>query len=326
MKHKLILNGVDAPLLRQFGCDCARCAQVTKQANLSASLLSFDEGNELAHHTLFDAGEGVADSLVDHPELRGNNGRLDQIFLTHWHRDHTAGLNRLLGGWALNIKRRTGSFPPKLPLWCRQGTAAWMHRYYDFELDKFIEMSMSDENAPPGTVLEAVPVASIADITITPVTLSHWTADFTPGREAVAYCCCGYVLESAGTKMVLMWDLDNQNDWLTRPQTAAHEAAIEKLADADHLFVDCSFWHPFTKPISHASFLELLEFAPRLRPKETLLVHLSGHPDGWRDDGPDQGGYGWTNEQWTENAQEAWAKAGLGGTVRAPSIGDTFWF
>lgn len=328
MKHKLILNGVDAPLLRQYGCDCARCALETTQANVSASLLSFTDDGELAHHILFDAGEGVADSLLDHDDLRGNNGRLDQLFLTHWHRDHTAGLNRLLGSWAMNVKRRTGEMPAKLPLWCRQGTAAWMARYHDFELAKFLEMSQSGENEPPGTVLSSVPVAEVPDLVVTPITLSHWTADFTVDREDVAYCCCGYVLESAGKKIVLMWDLDNQNGWLTNPQTAAHEAAIAKLSDADHLFVDCSFWTPFTKPVSHASFLELVEFAPVLRPRETLLIHLSGHPDGWRDDLPDQSdqiGYGWTNDEWTERAQAVWAEKGLSGTVRAPSIGAEFW-
>ena len=324
MKHKLILNGVDAPLLRQFGCDCQRCAKETKQANLSASLLTLSDDGSLQHHILFDAGEGVADSLLDHPDLSGNNGRLDQIFITHWHRDHTAGLNRLLGSWALNHKRRTGAFPPKLPLWCRQGTAAWMERYYDFELDKFLEMTHSQEDNPPGTLLPTQQLDQLPNLKITPITLSHWTADFTPGREAVAYCCCGFILESPTKKIVLMWDIDNLNSWLTAPQTEAHHQAIAKLAGADHLFIDCSFWHRFTEPISHASFEEVLEFIPILRPRETLLVHLSGHPDGWRTDTTDKTGYGWTNQEWTNQAQAMWAEKNLSGTVRAPSIGEEF--
>ena len=270
MKHKLLLNGVDAPLLRQFGCDCRRCATETTQANLSASLLSFSAENELLHHILFDAGEGVADSLLDHPDLRGNNGRLDQIYLTHWHRDHTAGLNRLLGSWAFNYKRRTGQLPAKLPLWCRQGSAAWMERYYDFELDKFLEMTHSHENNRPGTVLPTQQLNTLDNLNITPVTLSHWTADFTTDRQAVAYSCCGFVLESSTKKIVLMWDLDNQNSWLTTPQTEAHHQAIAKLSHADHLFIDCSFWQRFEKPVSHASFAEVVEFIPILQPQETL--------------------------------------------------------
>lgn len=325
MKHKLTLNGVDAPILRQFGCACARCALETRQANVSASLLSFGEDSQLAHHVLFDVGSGVVDSLLDSPDLQGVHGRLDQLFLTHWHRDHVADLNRLSVAWDRHIRKRSGPMQG-LPLWCRTGTAAWIRHYYDFEVAKFLTLTSSDENNPPGTVLPAVSVAGIPDVTITPLTLSHYTADFALDREQVVYCCCGYVLESGGTKIVLMWDVDNQNGWLTNPTTAAHRDAIEKLLNADHLFIDCPFWHPFSKPVSHISFCEVVDIVTVLQPKETLLMHISGHPDEWRQDKQDLGSYGWTNLEWTAQASAAWVEHGLTGTVRVPSIGEAFWF
>ncbi|MEM8860580.1 MAG: hypothetical protein AAGD96_19830, partial [Chloroflexota bacterium] len=61
MKHKLIVNGADGPLSRQFGCSCTRCEVEKRQANVSVSLLSFAENGVLLHHVLFDAGEGVTD-------------------------------------------------------------------------------------------------------------------------------------------------------------------------------------------------------------------------------------------------------------------------
>ncbi|MEM8860581.1 MAG: hypothetical protein AAGD96_19835 [Chloroflexota bacterium] len=174
--------------------------------------------------------------------------------------------------------------------------------------------------------MPSVPVAGIADVTITPVTLSHLTADVAVDRQRVAYCCCGYVLETESKKMVLMWDLDNQNDWILNPQTAAHQEAIKKLSHADYLFIDCPFWYPFDKPASHTSFLEVIDIATVLRPRETRLVHLSGHPDGRRDYLPDLGAYGWTNAQWDTRVKAVWTEREIDGTVATTKIGDEFWF
>jgi hypothetical protein len=65
--HRLIVNGLEAPLLKQFGCDCARCQDPKRQANTSMSLIATNGNQEPTQHVLFDTGLGVSDSLVAVP-------------------------------------------------------------------------------------------------------------------------------------------------------------------------------------------------------------------------------------------------------------------
>ncbi|MEZ4516094.1 MAG: hypothetical protein R3C44_04385 [Chloroflexota bacterium] len=51
------------------------------------------------------------------------------------------------------------------------------------------------------------------------------SADCAPDDHRIAYACAAYVLETADSKTVLLWDIDNQNDWLIDPQTADQETA-----------------------------------------------------------------------------------------------------
>lgn len=318
MQHFLSMNGVEGSYLRVFGCDCFRCRSAQRGANLSASLLSVDDTGQTVSHILFDAGAGVVDSLIENPFLRGTQARLDWIVLTHWHPDHVINLNRLLTTY-LHHREAKGLDTARIPLWCRSGTGEWLQRRQDFEWDNLITPHQSGEYEPPGVVLPPLPI-HLPGVTITPVTVSHRNADRRADRPAqVRYTCAAYVVATAVSRTVLLWDIDSENDWLARPQTAAEETAVAFLSHADHLFIDTTFWQAKDHPTNHASFTHAREYARVLQPCHTHLVHISGHPDG-----AGNPGYGWSNTRWQKEAQQVWLAEGLPGQVSVPAMGDTF--
>lgn len=315
LRYHLVVNGFDGPLLKQFGCDCPRCLNPSRQVNTSVSLLGLDETGATALHVLFDVGQGVVDSLVANPLLRGDRARLDLICLTHWHPDHTAGLNRLLVSYH-HTRRRGGNKPPPTPLWCRHGSAAWLHREHSYELGYTRQLART-ENLPPGRMLDRVPL-KVPGLSITPITVSHFNADCAPDGERTQYSSAAFVIETQWQKCVLLWDIDNQNRWLLHPD-ADERDSVELLHGADFLFVDTCYWNAQRKRTSHPSFGHVCDIALALAPSETILVHLSGHPDGLG-----RPAFGWTNDRWQLEAQRQWQKDSLPGNVAVPHIGQTF--
>lgn len=319
LNYFLIVNGMDAPMLRQFGCWCDRCAAERRQANVSVSLVGLDDAGKTAVHVLFDVGAGVVNSLNQHPYFKGENARLDWLCLTHWHPDHVQEINRLLVSRHLVTRRRTGQVPDKVPLWCRRGTALWLQREHSYEWNNLIVPHVPDENEPFGTLLAPVPVDA-PGLIITPVTTSHHTADNHPNdRTQTVYSCAGFIVETAVSKAALLWDLDSGNDWLVNPTNEHEKTAVAKLQHADHLFVDTSFWYAKPRRTTHPSFEKVCHIARSLQARQTMLMHLSGHPDE-----PGRGAWGWTNGRWQQEAQRAWQQQALPGVVVIPEIGDEF--
>lgn len=175
MRHLLQINGLDGPLLNQFGCECNRCQAPERQANTSASLITLDDQGRTVHHLLFDAGLGVVDSLNNSPYLQGSAARLDGIALTHWHPDHVAELNRLCVSHHNNRKRR-GQETRRVPLYCRGGTAAHLARENGHVLRTYLDQCLPNESNPPGTILSTLPL-DLVGIKVTPITVSHYMAD-----------------------------------------------------------------------------------------------------------------------------------------------------
>ncbi|MBE2225176.1 MAG: MBL fold metallo-hydrolase, partial [Anaerolineae bacterium] len=274
--HRLIINGLEAPLMKQFGCDCDRCLHPQRQANTSISLVSSNGRSETTQHILFDIGLGVVDSLVEVPYFQNKQARLDWILLTHWHPDHTKELNRLCVSYRLNRKWQGRPMPDKIPLWCRQGSANWMQIEHAFEWQTHLAPHVSEERERPGTVLPVLDLG-LDGIKITPVTVSHFGADVNPlDRSEVFYACAAFVVETETTKAVLLWDIDNQNQWLWKPEGEREETAVSLLSNADYLFIDTCFWHTREKPTTHPGFGQVCHIAASLQPRQTLLMHLSG--------------------------------------------------
>jgi ribonuclease BN (tRNA processing enzyme) len=320
MRHELVVNGLDNAWIREFGCDCARCKRQARMANTSISLLSY-EGSSLVHHVLFDVGAGVRESLSRIEAFRVQP-RLDQIVLSHWHSDHTCELAPLTKTWARS-QTRNGIAPKNVPVWARAGSAAWLERIYP-QLEKAgLELQHSNEFEPVSTLLEPIRL-ELPDVTLTPVTLSHHSADLHPdGSDNPWPCCSGFVLEmhalkQPSLKVVFLWDTDVSNTWLEHPNSG-QRAAFEKLRHADHVFFDCNTWaytHSHEgKPASHVSFGMVQRFAAALEPKNSWLVHISGHEDVGD-------GFGWDDTTWQRKAQRIWREQSLPGDVRVPLIGE----
>jgi hypothetical protein len=181
-----------------------------------------------------------------------------------------------------------------------------------------LEVKTFGADEPMGSLLKPLPL-ELPGATVTPVSLSHHSADLNPKRESESMpCCAGYILELPRVKVALLWDLDATNLWLEKPGSA-QEAALERLHAADHVFFDSNTWAYQTdrngRPASHASFGLVQRFARTLEPKHTWLTHLSGHED-------ERGaGFGWTDDQWRDHALHVWQSEGLPGQVSVPSIG-----
>ena len=334
------MNGLEGPLLKQFGCQCNRCNSPGRQANTSMSFIVLDEDGETAQHILFDIGLGVMDSMLENPYLKHERARLDWLVLSHWHPDHTLEMNRLLVSYG-RFRKRGGKPTDLVPMWCRKGTATWLQKAHDFEWNILLDPQVSDENHPPGVLLAPIP-ANIDGVTITPVTVTHHTADRcleqpiptetlhifkdiapSPISDTVqessqeCYACASFIIETPQKKAVLLWDIDRFNEWLAQPETAEQETAVSKMAQADYLFIDTCYWQ--AARTTHPSFMNVKRYVRTLQPKQTYLMHLSGHPDE-----PGQAAWGWTNAEWQAAARDVWAAEDLPGQVSVPEIGDEY--
>jgi ribonuclease BN (tRNA processing enzyme) len=315
--YELVINGLDHAWQKEFGCHCARCLDQARTANTSVSLLGWCE-NSLEQHILVDAGGGVCESLIAHPDLM-QQPRLDTVLLTHWHPDHVADLNRIVVGFGRSSWReRHASTRPYL--WMREGSRMWLERQQPNVL-KQVNLISSLEYIAPGHLLEPLETLGL-DLVITPVTIAHSSADLYPpfGEERLA-TCAGFIVETGGFRTVLLWDLDATNLWLENPNEAQQEA-FDAIAGCDLLLIDCNTWsyhrQASGEPTSHVSFSLVQRFALVLKPKRTVLMHISGHEDAIGD------GFGWTNEIWQLEATKAWQIAGLTGDVIVPRIGQRF--
>ena len=318
--HCLMINGIDHAFMREFGCPCKRCISNRKSANTSVSLIGLDKATgKTKYHILFDVGMGVVNSLVNNPFLSGDNARLDWLFLSHWHPDHVLDLNRLCETWKRTTKRRGEKWNP-IPVWVRKGSAEWLKRIYNYEWTNFLNPQISEESLPPGRKLDAIKF-DFTDLTVIPITVSHCTADIDPiDFEENFYCSASFVIEIKNKKVVLLWDIDNRNNWIMEPKLEEIET-VELLKEPDFLFIDCNTWsiEVFNgKNTGHTSFATVQEYVKVLSPKKTFLVHLSGHEDG-------QGnpGWGWDDIDWEVNAQKIWQERNLPGSVYIPRVGET---
>jgi len=320
MNYRIVVNGLGHAFLREFGCPCARCrqAQHVRVANTSASIIATDKDNRnIIWHALVDVGLGVVTSLCD--LAPPDDARLDWLLFTHWHPDHSLELNRLCETLR-RLARMREEPATKLPVWCRRGTAGWLQKTHSYEWYRCLDPRISDEAKPPGTVLPPVPL-DLPGLTVTPISVSHYSADIDAVTfKGPVYASAAFVIATATKKAVLLWDLDNTNDWIVNPSSDVHRAAVQLLAGADYLFIDCFNWSVEEVRgcnTGHTAFSTVRHYAEALAPRETLLMHISGH-----EEGPHNNGWGWPDWKWQQEAQKRWRAEAIPGIVRVPVIGE----
>ena len=299
-----IVNGIDHAFRRKFGCTCDRCKVREERANTSVSLVVRDESkDEIIWHALVDVGLGVVDSLCD--KFPPSQARLDLLLLTHWHPDHTLNLNSLCE----TLKRSKEQ--QKIKMWCRSGSAEHLRKTHPFEWKHRLDVTESGEYHPPGIKLPPIESDrfnfSKFSLVITPVTVSHSSADKEKPSSA------SFVIQWKDTKIVLLWDIDNGNDWIENQISNEQKETVKFLSGADYPFIDCNTWSVEEvngKNTGHASFQTVKRYARVLNPKQAVLVHLSGHED--RRGNP---GYGWVDGRWQAEANKSWEDEELPGNV-----------
>jgi len=321
MTYGITVNGSGHSFLREFGCPCARCKQTDHVANTSVSITKRDPGGKhIVWHALIDVGLGVVTSLCNF--FRPTDARLDWLLFTHWHPDHSLELNRLCETTRRAARYQSEPFTA-IPTWCRNGTAQWLKKTYSYEWYRCLDPRISDESASPGTILDSVPI-DLPDVKITPISVSHYSADIDPVNVKVRrYSSASFVVETETKKAVLLWDIDNNNDWIINPSTDEQVRTATLLSDADHLFIDCFTWAVEEVKgynTGHTSFSTVKRYVKALTPRETLLMHISGHEEGTGNDG-----WGWLDKKWEREAQKVWQSESLPGSVRVPAIGDTLY-
>ena len=132
--------------------------------------------------------------------------------------------------------------------------------------------------------------------------MSHSGADFNPENfKETQYNCACFVIQTERKKTVLLWDLDNKNDWILNPETEGAEKDRGASLRGRPLFIDCFSWtveEVVGFNTGHLSFATVRKYAKALQPKETLLVHMGGH-----EEGEGNPGWGWTDRQWEEGPE-----------------------
>jgi len=293
---KVVSNGNYSAFLTEFGCNCGRCQELRFKSNTSVSVI-IEEGPTVLWHGLFDVGEGVVDTISK--VLPFSPPKLDYLFFSHWHPDHTLGLNALCETYRRSYARNN-AIAPKIPSWCRQGTGIWLKDRYAYELN-ILNLKTSIEFFPPGHILDKIETNGVS---ITPITVSHLTADIDPRLYQKMYCSCCFVIEYEDKKIVLLWDIDNQNQWIIAPSNQNEQQAKDLLSNADIVFIDCNAWTfeqmaDGSKNIGHISFQTVQQYVKVLAPTKTIVTHISGHEDEIGNDG-----WGWTNMQWQQEVSK----------------------
>ena len=212
---------------------------------------------------LVDAGAGLmrraeaARRKDQLPELRAD--RLDLVFITHLHSDHTIGLPDLIHtGW---VAERTGPLrvfgPPGIKEMAQHLTEAWKE---DIRI-----RTEGDQPHTDGWRVEATEVApgvvyrdSTVTVTAIPVPHTNWEHAF------------GYKFETADRSIVVSGD--------TRGTDALAEACngcdvlLHEVYSAKGLEQRTPEWQKYHRG-SHTSTVDLARIATRAHPKLLLLYH-----------------------------------------------------
>jgi len=261
MRFGLRVNGIYSAWMAEFGHACAHCDEIRASdpyriANVSYSLVQWDDDGRLARHTLIDIGMGVMQSLLDF-EQHHDIHVVHEVLISHSHFDHVAHLD-----WLANAVRRNGQHdqPRPLPVYCTQ--PCW-----DIGPGRLFPWLVGGAvvHAPvmPGQAIE------LGALRVTPLSVEH--GNTAPG--AVGFVIEGkrgdriHSAETPPFKVILTCDL-------LRVPEPSHAA----WHDADLCFIESNTWNR-NPDTGHQSILDAIDLVRRWRPRRTYLIHYSGFED-----------------------------------------------
>jgi pyrroloquinoline quinone biosynthesis protein B len=210
----------------EWDCTCPNCAAARRDKRLIRARSSLTVTVDGEKHILFDAGHDLKVQLERNgltPRLDTAGGtyresRIDSVFLTHGHADHTAGLAEFCTGKSFEIP---------------------VHGAPDL-----IEFLFGDENHPnyfgalgrlakdyvkPVKVSEGETVTRLGELDVTGFEVPH-TQVLEDGRKYPTSTYL-YTIEQNGRKLVYAPDLGEMN-----------EAAMSHIEGSDILLIDATFW------------------------------------------------------------------------------------
>jgi len=232
MELTILGSGGAMPTPRPF-CQCAVCQKarvIGEPYRRNSCSLFVDDIN-----TVIDCGEDIADSLN-----RRDIKRVDNLFITHWHPDHTFGFRPLLEA---NYDFRAHCAKHTINVYIP-------NKVYECLIQKLpsIEYLLNYQNTGKLHLLEDSDVVDFGDMTVTAVGYK--------GAQSDIYA---YYLENC-RKKVLYAACD----------TISFERYNE-FADLDLLLNECGL---FEDVGSEITIENLMNKVREIRPKKTLLTHI----------------------------------------------------
>lgn len=232
MKLTILGSGGAMPIPRPF-CQCKICKKARKIGEpfkRNGSSLFIDDIN-----TVIDCGEEIGDSLN-----RRNIKKVENLFITHWHPDHTFGLRSLLEA---NFNFRTNKSDRSINLYIPKKVFETLAKRFPV-IDYYVNVQKT------GTLhlIEDGDKIQIRSISISPIGFK--------GKESDTYA---YLIESKGKKA------------LYAPCDTISFANYKNFVNLDVLINECGIFSDISSEISFDALIQRLR---EIKPKRTFLTHI----------------------------------------------------
>jgi len=232
MKLTILGSGGAMPTPRPF-CQCVICKKARKLGEpykRNSSSLFIQDIN-----TVIDCGEDIGDSLN-----RRNIQKIENLFITHWHPDHTFGLRQIIEAnynfITFKADKTVNIYVPK--------------KVFETLKQRFpvIEYYLNVQKTGALHLIEDGDKIKIGDVSITVVGYK--------GKESDTYA---YLIESNGKKV------------LYAPCDTISFDNYRNFRDLNLLINECGL---FSNIPSEISFDTLMQRLKEIKPKRTLMTHI----------------------------------------------------
>ncbi len=186
---------------------------------------------------LVDAGDGTCNQLM---KLGINPTDIDDIFITHFHSDHTLDIYSILV--RIHIINQFSDKESKIRIYGPKGTNNFIKG-----LDKLYDLNILDEN--DFSAHDVLEKEAFKGFSVTPFAVEH-----SPSARA-------YLFEIEGKKIVFSGDSNKC------------QGIFDASKDADLLIIDCSASKEISEK-AHLNTLDIAEICKKSNVKKAVLTHI----------------------------------------------------